>query len=156
MTSSIRASARFDHGLIPRNAWLRDTASQMSGENVEALRGAMGSEDPAALFGLLHEKVEWDYVGAFPESATYYGPEGVQKFFGQWAGAFDDFGFEAEELIDAGDSVVVHLHQWGRGKETGAQVDSRTWQVFTFRDGKIVHCRGYPTKAEALAAAASD
>ena len=121
--------------------------------NVEALRRAMESGDPAALFALLHEQVEWDYVGAFPESATYYGPEGVQKFFAQWTGAFDDFGFEAEELIDAGDSVVMRLRQWGRGKDTGARVENRTWQVFTFRDGKIVHCRGYPSRAEALAAA---
>jgi ketosteroid isomerase-like protein len=36
---------------------------------------------------------------------------------------------------------------------TGAQVESHTWQVFTFRDGKIVHCRGYATQLEALEAA---
>jgi uncharacterized protein len=144
---------RFDDGLIPRVEWLRDTAPVTPKGNVETLRRAMDSGDPAALFALLHEQVEWDYVGAFPESATYYGPEGVQKFFGQWTGAFDDFGFAAEEFIDAGDSVVMHLRQWGRGKDTGAQVENRTWQVFTFRDGKIVHCRGYPSKAEALQAA---
>ena len=56
-------------------------------------------------------------------------------------------------MIDAGNCVVVLLRQWGRGKETGAQVENRTWQVFTFRDGKIVHCRGYATQAEALEAA---
>ena len=125
----------------------------MSEQNVAAVREAMESEGPGGLFALLHEQVEWDYVGAFPETATYYGPEGVQKFFGQWAGAFDDFGFEAEELIDAGDSVVIRLHQWGRGKETGAEVESRTWQVFRFKDGRIVSCRGYATRAEALTAA---
>jgi hypothetical protein len=27
--------------------------------------------------------------------------------------------------------------------------------VMTFRDGKVVHCRGYDSKAEALEAAAS-
>jgi ketosteroid isomerase-like protein len=49
--------------------------------------------------------------------------------------------------------VVVCPHQWGRGKETGARVESRTWQVFTFQDGKITRCRGYATKREALEAA---
>jgi ketosteroid isomerase-like protein len=106
-----------------------------------------------ALFSILDENVEWDYVGAFPEVVTYHGPDEVREFLRQWAGAFNDFGFEAEEAIDAGDSVVVRLHQWGHGKETGAQVESRTWQVFTFSDGKIVHCRGYDTKSEALEAA---
>jgi ketosteroid isomerase-like protein len=128
----------------------------VSQDNVEKLRRALPDSAPAdveALFAILDEKVEWDYVGAFPEEVTYHGPAEVREFLGQWAAGFDDFGFEADEAIDAGDSVVVHLHQWGRGKETGAQVESRTWQVFTFRGGKVVHCRGYATKAEAFEAA---
>jgi ketosteroid isomerase-like protein len=131
----------------------------MSGKNVEILRTALPQSAPAeveALFSILDENVEWDYVGAFPEQVTYHGPAQVREFLGQWAAGFDDFGFEAEEAIDAGDSVVVQLHQWGRGRETGAQVESRTWQVFTFRDGKVVHCRGYATKVEALEAAGLD
>jgi ketosteroid isomerase-like protein len=110
--------------------------------------------DVEALFAILAEDVEWDYVGAFPEGVTtYHGPAEVREFLERWAGAFDDFGFEAEEAIDAGNAVVIRLHQWGRGKDTGAQVESRTWQMFSFQDGKIVHCRGYASKAEALEAA---
>ena len=129
----------------------------MSQENVDILRRALPESAPAnvgALFEILDESVEWDYVGTFPEGlTTYHGPAEVREFLTQWAEAFDDFGFEAEETIDAGDAVLIRLHQWGRGKDTGAQVDSRTWQLFTFRDGKIVHCRGYATKPEALEAA---
>lgn|SRR5262245_2382267 len=127
----------------------------MSQENVEIVTRALAAApaDPAALFSILDEQVEWDYVGAFPESVTYHGPGEVREFFGQWSAAFDDFGFEAEEVLDAGDSVLVLLHQWGRGKDTGAEVESRTWQVFTLRGGKVVHCRGYDTKADALEAA---
>jgi ketosteroid isomerase-like protein len=128
----------------------------MSHENLEILRRAFPDSAPAdveALFAILDENVEWDYVGAFPEVVTYHGPQEVRAFLGQWAGAFDDFGLEAEEAVDAGDRVAVLVHQWGRGKETGAQVESRTWQVFTFRGGKVVQCRGYATKAEAFEAA---
>jgi ketosteroid isomerase-like protein len=128
----------------------------MSHENLEILRRALPDSAPAdveALFAILDEDVEWDYVGAFPEVVTYHGPQEVRAFLGQWAEAFDDFGFEAEEAVDAGDRVAVLLHQWGRGKETGAQVESRTWQVFTFRGGKVVQCRGYATKGEAFEAA---
>jgi ketosteroid isomerase-like protein len=124
----------------------------MSQENIEALRRALAS-DPGALLAILDDDVEWDYVGAFPEAVTYHGPAEVGRFLSEWAAGFDDFGFEAEEMVDAGDSVVVHLHQWGRIKGTGALVESRTWQAFTFRDGKVIHCRGYATEAEALAAA---
>jgi ketosteroid isomerase-like protein len=104
---------------------------------------------------MLDENVEWDYVGAFPEIVTYHGPDEVREFLAQWSGAFEDFGFQAEEASDAGDSIVFCLHQWGRGKDTGAEVESRTWQVMTFRGGKVVHCRGYDSKDEALEAAAS-
>jgi ketosteroid isomerase-like protein len=124
----------------------------MSGADLENLRRALAS-GPADLLALLDDDVQWDYVGAFPETVTYHGPQEVAEFFQEWAAGFDDFGFEAEEAIEAGKSVVVGLHQWGRGKETGAEVESRTWQVFRFRDGRIVSCRGYPTRAEALTAA---
>ena len=123
----------------------------MSQENVETLRTAIAS-GPSALLASLHEEVEWDYVGAFPEMVTYHGPQQVADFLQQWASGFEDFGFEADEIVDAGDSVLVLLHQWGRGRDTGAEVESRTWQAFTLRSGKIVHCRGYETKAEALEA----
>ena len=124
----------------------------MSQQNVEKVRTAIASA-PAGLLGILHDEVEWDYVGAFPEATTYHGPEQVAEFFRGWVGGFDDFGLKADELIDAGDSVLVLLHQWGRGRDTGAQVESRTWQVLTFHDEKVIHCRGYATKAEALEAA---
>ncbi len=120
----------------------------MSQENVEKLRSAVAS-GPAGVLAILHDEVEWDYVGAFPEAVTYRGPEQVAEFLRGWAGGFDDFGFEPEQIIDAGDSVLVLLHQWGRGKDTGAPVESRTWQAFTFRDDRVVHCHGYATEAEA-------
>jgi ketosteroid isomerase-like protein len=122
----------------------------MSQENVETLKKALAGSDPSALLSILDDRVEWDYVGAFPEAVTYHGPVEVAEFLRGWAAGFDDFGFEGEETIDADDSVVVCLHQWGRGKDTGAPVESRTWQVFTFRDGRVTRCRGYSTKAEAL------
>jgi ketosteroid isomerase-like protein len=124
----------------------------MSQENVEAIRTALAS-GPAALLAILDDDVEWDYVGAFPEVVSYHGPEQVAEFLREWSSGFEDFGFEAEEIVDAGNAVAVQLHQWGRGKDTGAEVASRTWQVFTFRDDKVVHCRGFATKAEALESA---
>jgi ketosteroid isomerase-like protein len=130
----------------------------MSAENVATLRRALPESAPAnleALIEILDDHVVWDYVGAFPEAVTYHGPVEVREFLRGWTGSFDEFGVEAEEAIDAGDSVVVRLHQWGRGRETGARVENRTWQVFTFRDRKVVRCRGYESRAEALEGAAS-
>jgi ketosteroid isomerase-like protein len=126
----------------------------MSQANVDTLKQALAAApgDPGGLFSIMDEQIEWDYVGSFPESATYHGPDEVRAFFMQWSGAFEDFGFEAEEFVDAGDSVLVLLHQWGHGKDTGARVENRSWQMFTLRDGKLVRCRGFETKAEAFEA----
>ena len=124
----------------------------MTSGNGEAIRAAIGAGSPA-LLALLHDDVEWDYVGAFPEVVTYHGPAEVARFLEEWTSGFEDFGIEAEEVVDAGDTVLVLVHQWGRGRDTGAAVEDRTWQVFDFRDGKIAHCRGYETEAQARAAA---
>ncbi len=128
----------------------------MSKENVEILRRAMPESAPANpedLLSILDEDVEWDYVGAFPEIQTAHGSAEVREFLREWSEAFEDFSFQAEEMVDGGDSVVVRVRQSGRGKETGAHVESDGWQVFTLRNGKVVHCRGYDTKAQALEAA---
>jgi ketosteroid isomerase-like protein len=70
-----------------------------------------------------------------------------------WTGPFDEWGYEVGEVIDAGDSVVAQIHQWGRGKGSGAGVESRFWQAWTISDGKIVRATHHSEKAEALEAA---
>jgi ketosteroid isomerase-like protein len=128
----------------------------MSRENVEILMRAFDAapEDPEPFFALFDENVEWDMTGGpFPEPRTVYGPEAVREFFRTWAGTFDDWGYEAEEVIDAGDSVFVCLHQWGRGKGSGVPVEGRFFQVWTFRSGKVIRYKGFNHRAEALAAA---
>ena len=45
---------------------------------------------------------------------------------------------EPEELIDAGDRVVVVVRQSGRGKVSGAEVNAVLYQVATVREGKVL------------------
>ena len=111
-------------------------------------------ENPEPFFALLDENVEWDMSGGpYPLQKRVYGPEAVRDFFRTWAGTFDDWGYEAEETIDAGPSVFVCLRQWGRGKGSGVAVDNRFWQVWTFQNGKVIRYQGFTDKAEALEAA---
>ena len=115
---------------------------------------ATAREDPSALRSILADDVEWD-VGAIEvlSGGTYRGPDGVMEFFRQWVGAFTDWGYAADEIFEHGDSVVVHLHQWGTGKASGIRVEQRWWQVWTLRDGKAVRGTNHATREEALAAA---
>ena len=69
-----------------------------------------------------------------------------------WWGTWTDYRIDAEELIDAGSSVVVVAHERGRGKGSGAPFEQR-YAVVTFlveagsSDGML------PDKAAALEAA---
>jgi ketosteroid isomerase-like protein len=129
----------------------------MSQQNVEMIDRIFDQApyDPAVLFESLDDEVHWE-VGAIdiPDiGATYWhGPAGVREFFRRWVGPFDDWGIKLDEAIDVGDSVVAHVHQWGRGKVSGAAVEESHWQVWTVRDGKVVRVALHPDREKALQA----
>jgi ketosteroid isomerase-like protein len=134
----------------------------MSQENVEIIRrmldqgqrGAAAQREGAALWEILDDDVEFE-VGALGIAGltTFHGPDGVREFYLRWVRPFEEWDYETEEVIDAGDSVVVRIHQWGRGKVSGVTVDNHFWQVWTLRDGKVIHSTHHWEKAEALEAA---
>jgi ketosteroid isomerase-like protein len=114
-----------------------------------------GQERPGeGLLEILDDEVQFE-VGALGIAGltTFHGPDGVMEFYVRWLGSFEDWGYETEELVDAGDGVVVGIHQWARGKGSGAAVDNRFWQVWTLREGKVIRSTHHWEKAEALEAA---
>jgi ketosteroid isomerase-like protein len=129
----------------------------MSQQNVGLVERVLreAQHRPSALWEVLDDDVVWE-IGTLDipdaETTQWRGPAGVREFFRNWIGPFDEWGYEVGEVIDAGDSVVAHIHQWGRGKGSGARVESRFWQAWTIRDGKIVRATHHSKKAEALEA----
>jgi ketosteroid isomerase-like protein len=129
----------------------------MSRENLERLRAnfenflAGKSEFGAEL---LDPDVEWD-ASALPApdiSGVHRGPEGVREFWRQWLAAWETVQFDYE-LVDAGDSVVALIDQRMRGRSTGIEVRFGKYaQVYTFRDGRIVHWKAFMDQSEALEA----
>jgi ketosteroid isomerase-like protein len=130
----------------------------MSPENVEALREAFESFlAGSSEFGveLLDPQVEWDATdtGVPDSAAVYRGVEGVQRFWREWLAAWDTVQFDYE-LIDAGDRVVALFDQRMRGRSTGIEVSFGKYaHLYTFRNGLIVHWKGYRNQSEALEAA---
>jgi ketosteroid isomerase-like protein len=128
----------------------------MSAENVEIVR--LGYDEFLAT-GELVERITapefvWDMstFHGWPERRTYEGPEGTREFLTDWVGAWEDWRLEVRELIDAGDDVVAILHQSGRSKTTGLEVDMDFAQVWTIKDGKQTRMRMYADPDEALRA----
>lgn len=128
----------------------------MSAENVEIVR--LGYDEFLAT-GELVERITapefvWDMstFHGWPERQTYEGPEGTREFLTDWVSAWEDWRLEVRELIDAGDDVVAVLHQSGRSKTTGLEVDMDFAQVWTIKDGKQTRMRMYADTDEALRA----
>jgi ketosteroid isomerase-like protein len=135
----------------------------VSDENVEIVRRvyeATARRDTEAVLALYHAKVEWDTsqdppMGTMFGSATYRGYDGLRRFFHEWYEAWEDIANDPEELIDAGDDVIVVVTDRARGRASGAEVARTHASVWTIKDGKIVRVAWFPTRAEALKAADS-
>ena len=66
---------------------------------------------------------------------------------------FEDVQAEVNDLIEAGDTVVVGSTLRGRGRQSGAEAKLSFWHVWTIRDRKFVRGQGFATREEALEAA---
>ena len=80
------------------------------------------------------------------------GRKAVIDYTRPYWGTWDDYHLDAEELFDAGSSVVGVVRERGRGKGGGVPFDRRWAQVWTFSRGRIIRWEHYTDKAEALEA----
>jgi ketosteroid isomerase-like protein len=85
-------------------------------------------------------------------AGTYRGHDGIRTLIRLTAEVFDQFQYELDELIDAGDAVVALCRLRVRGTKSGAPGRQRGAIVFRFRDGRIVLYRSYLRPEEAFEA----
>jgi ketosteroid isomerase-like protein len=124
----------------------------MSQENVELVR--RGTQSVEVFWELLDEYVVWDLRDrpALDVDGVYVGRDAVIAASRHYWGTWDDYSLDAEELIEAGSSVVVVVRERGRGKGSGAPFDERWAQVWTFHRGRIIRWENFPDKEAALEA----
>jgi ketosteroid isomerase-like protein len=89
----------------------------------------------------------------FPDAGVYVGVDEVAKYTRGFLEPWTHIAIEAEELIDAGDTVIAAVRQHGAGTESGAATEFRYFQVWTFRGPKVVRLENFRERAEALEAA---
>ena len=85
-------------------------------------------------------------------AGSYRGHEGIRDLQRLTAEVFDQFHYEVDDLLDAGDSVLVLGRIRARGVQSGATGAQHGAVVFHLRDGLIVAYRSYMDRQEALAA----
>src|SRR3954453_12826567 len=91
--------------------------------------------------------------GARHGEGTLRGVEAMQRSWREFLSAWDDFKAEPEEIIDAGEQVLVLARLGGRGSGSGAPAEGlRGACLFTLREGKVVRLALYTDRAEALEA----
>jgi ketosteroid isomerase-like protein len=128
----------------------------MSQENVEIVRKLLDVYNHRT-FGenadLIDPDIVWDLSRVdLPDATSYTGPLEFTDFVNTWEEGFASEHMEAEEVFDAGDRVVVMIHQRGRGKASGIDVEQRFAMIWTVRGGRAIRMEMYPTREEALEA----
>ena len=129
----------------------------MSQENVEMVRRGVDAFNRGVFEGVAAEFAsDFEYVasGAIPGvGGVYRGPEEYTRFQEAFWGEFDEQHGEINEVIEAGDQVLVSLTFRGRGKQSGVETRWEVWQAWTVRDDKVIRGHGYTSREEALEAA---
>jgi ketosteroid isomerase-like protein len=136
----------------------------MSQENVDFVRGlfaAAGEMDKQALLTALPEmvpqtcdpEIEWIEDPKRPDARTYRGHEGVIESWAGWLESFDEHSAELEDVRDCGDRVLVTSRENVRSRGSEVALSQRSFQVLTFRDGKILRYQEFYDEAAAREAA---
>jgi ketosteroid isomerase-like protein len=129
----------------------------MSQENVDIVRRgleAFNSEDLERILDFIHPDFETEVPPQFSaEPDTYRGHDGIRRYFQSFQDAMREIRFEAEQLWDAGDAVVVAARLTAKGRQTDISVEQRFAQVWRVRDGKAEQVTTYTSVPEALEAA---
>ena len=113
----------------------------MSQENVEIVRHVylMLDRGDAAAWDPIPSDFVSDFSRRLIDPVRLRGADEMRAFYrdldSSWA---DGARLEAEELIDAGDKVLALIRFGGRGKMSGADVETLVWHVWTFRNGTPV------------------
>ena len=127
----------------------------MSEENVEVVRqmwdAFLAGEFETAMSCLAND-IEWDGTN-LPDGRVGRGHQAVLDHVARWAAAWEDWTVDIEQIraVD-GEKVLVLNRERGRSS-SGLKMDERHAELYTVRNGKVVHRVGFSDPSEALQAA---
>ena len=122
----------------------------MPRENVEIVRklyDALNRRDVSAVLDSMAPDIE---VRTTVE--TYRGVDGVKTFIEEVDRTFENYTVTVGEAVDAGDLVVVEVHQRGRGRESGIDIDHEFTHVWMLHNGRATSLRAFTDRTDALEA----
>jgi ketosteroid isomerase-like protein len=112
---------------------------------------------------MLEDYLRGDYESALPAFShdvevitsleRFHGRSGVVEEARRWEDMWIDYRFEVDDLVGAGEKVVLLYHQVGRAKGSGVEVEERAGWVYTLEEGKITRVEMFQDGDAALRAA---
>ncbi|HRI87628.1 MAG TPA: nuclear transport factor 2 family protein [Candidatus Hydrogenedentes bacterium] len=114
----------------------------MSGKNnvelVQELYRCFREKDDAGFKRICSDDIEWIQNPGFPNGATYIGAAAiVEQVFNANRGIWDGFSYRIDEILDAGDSVVVLGRYEGRHNISGKHMIASAAHVYDLQGGKV-------------------
>lgn len=87
------------------------------------------------------------------DATTYVGVDGFRKLWLDWLEPWATYHVRVDELIDAGDRVVVLVRDRARRHDMQGEVPLISGSVWEIRDGRIVRVEFCRNRGQALEAA---
>ena len=119
--------------------------------------GAFNRRDPAAFCELSTPDIEIFDLSDMPGAETLRGHAGIERFFKDNWGTFEDVWGNVERIVEAGPDRVLALARHGGTARGGPRIEQTRGVLVTFSDtGKMKEIRLFGDPREALAAAGLD
>ena len=117
---------------------------------VQRMFAAFAAGDIDALLETVHPESRWTYYGANPRlsMATFVGQAPVRKFFEGIRARLDINGFNTEEFVTEGDTVVIFGSESGTVRATGEPFRNEWSQKYVVKENRIVEMAEYNIQVE--------
>jgi ketosteroid isomerase-like protein len=111
-------------------------------EVVKELYRAFREQDYDAFVSITTEDIEWIQNEGFPGGATYKGASAViEGVFQANNDKWSDFAYHIEDILDAGNSVVVIGKYSGCDRISGKRMSAAAAHIYDLQEGKVFRFR---------------
>jgi ketosteroid isomerase-like protein len=110
--------------------------------------------DEETLRRLMHPEIEIYSEPGMINAGSYSGYDGYRQWASQWEEAWDEISYEALEIIDVSDTLLVaRVRVRGRGAGSGVEIDREFGYLYELKDGRGTRFHVYVSADRAVEAA---